>query len=522
MTLLGEGCALPPVPHHPPPKETCQMPTLPPKTKTETQAQKSLSERDAEAKKPKPEAKKVEREPVYPEVDAVVCRGDRALTYDKMKAILHWETEDEHNARVKAQNPYAYRNGKAKDVGFGDDYLLKDVAGKKVRCWNNTKNRPFSEPWSTALAINLLLSGPGTPKEKRHWKCNGESFIVGVYAQVLSGQHRGVGLMIAVQLWRLAKQLHSEGKSQDFKAFGKAWKADEQAEWLKSWPSEPVLETVYVRGIDESPDTTRTIDNVKPRSLSDVFYTSDVLASVKKPGERAEVTRMLATAVDLMWKRTGVDSRYQTHAESVDFLDRHKSLMKCVQHVFQENKDRAFSGMKLSPGQLACLMYLMAAAKTDPDKYHGLRSEKACDLSLFDQAKGFMVELIKSENSALEAAVDVLSQLVESEEGARASEKRTVLVKAWNLWAAGEKVTGQKVLPETAEDSDGNLIYVNHPSCGGIDLGDKPSHDEETAEADAQAEEERKAVAAERVKELDAKAEEARKARIKQNGHAKK
>src|SRR5690606_15078440 len=65
-------------------------------------------------------------EVVYDKVSVKICREDKALTADDAKKILGWTEEPE---------------GKS----WGNDYLLKDVQGRKIVCVNNTTNRPLQD-----------------------------------------------------------------------------------------------------------------------------------------------------------------------------------------------------------------------------------------------------------------------------------------------------------------------------------------------------------------------------------------
>lgn len=390
---------------------------------------------------------------IYPEEEAKLFKGDKAITFDQMREILGWETEEQYKERIKREKGEAAKEYK---VGFGDEYMLKDPNGKKIRCSHNSKNRPFKEPWAKALCQDILLSGPGLPLAKRRFRFNGEALILGRYGSVISGQHRGAGFMLAVLEWR-----------------------KDPARWKFSWPTEPVFETVATLGISEDQDTIRTIDNVQPRSLSDVLFTSDVFAKITNSVRRKEVTGYLAKAVDLLWKRVNIQTRYQTTAESCDFLDRHKNLLKCVKHVFDENgggekAGRALSALSISPGEVAALMYLMACSKSSPEEYEKTWSEKGLNFTLMEKAEQFVSRLALGNEGApdFEPLRKVLGQIVTDEDGATSTEKRALLANAWNLFVQDKPITEAGIALKYGEDEAGVKRLIEFPSVGGIDKGD--------------------------------------------------
>jgi len=145
---------------------------------------------------------------VYPDVEVRVCVGNEALTCAHAKQLLGWKTE-------------------TRTVKFHDRYLFKDEENCKVQCSCNRKNRPFDDSWARSIAQDIL---------NKRWKLNLETIIIGRDGQVLSGQHRLIGLILACQLW----QKHSY--------------------WSKVWNTEPSIETLVAFGADESEEATRTLD----------------------------------------------------------------------------------------------------------------------------------------------------------------------------------------------------------------------------------------------------------------------
>lgn len=390
----------------------------------------------------------VEKELLYEEVNVAVYSTQKPLgpiTLDVAVDMLGWETEDQYKLRKKVGLASAKTI-----IGYGEHYLLKDANSKKVNCWHNARNRPFTEAHAKALAQEILNSGPLLPKRQRRWKLNGEAIIIGQYGQVLSGQHRLIGLILAIQEW-----------------------VKNTEKWDHIWPEQPFIESVVSFGIDEEEDTTRTMDNVKPRVLSDVFYTSDIFRNMG-PEARKESSRYLAYAVDLLWKRTGADVKYQTHGESCDFLDRHKRLLEAVRDLYGDNKDRSISTLKLSAGHCAALMYLMASGKSDQDSYSSLRTETCLDFSMWDKAREFFIGLgsgIKRFDVVREALGKVLD--LEDEGTGSVVEKHGVLCKAWDFFLRNEEFTLENLKVATGiDEKTGNVKLVEFPTVGGIDLGD--------------------------------------------------
>ena len=410
---------------------------------------------------PVPTTKKPEPTVVYPEIRTEPYIGSDAIGIDLMKELLGWEDEDSYRIRVQK----GATNSKKAVVGFGDEYLLKDPAGKKVRCWYNTKNRPFSLRWAQALAQSILHSGPGIPVEKRIWQVNGEPMIFGRYGQCLSGQHRGIGLILAVYEYR---------KNKDY--------------WLENggWSADPVLETILIVGIDESPRTTRTIDNVKPRTLSDVFYTSDVFSKLTQP-QREMCSKILQTAVNLLWKRTGVSDdeakKFQVHGESVSFFERHPKLLECVDHIYSLNSGgagRRLVAANLSAGLAAGLLYLTGCSNSDPDEYYGgvhARSERCLDWGGWQLACDFWTHLAEGTDQFVPVK-DALGLLVdpESGEGGRQIEKIATIARAWQMYMNGTDFDAESLKLEYHRDPVTGktelVIDDDFPDFSGIDKGE--------------------------------------------------
>lgn len=406
-----------------------------------------------------------ERKVVYPELKLELACGENALTESIVEQLLGWEDEERYSARVKG--------GK-----FGEDFLLKDVEGRKVRCWHNNRNRPFTLAHADSLGqdvLNRVWAGPmtiGMGSDGMIVTINCENIIISRYAEVISGQHRLIGFKRACMIWRKHNHI-----------------------WRGKWPECPVLETSIAFGVSEDPRVIQTLDNVRPRTLADVFYTSEIFRDLN-PSERKECSRMLQFATDMLWIRTGADrigSRkvFQTHSESRSFLDNHPRLQtECIHHLFSENKDRALSTLRLSPGQMAAICYLMGACGTDGDDYRNMDpapEERGVNWEHWERAKQFFV-LLSADAEEVKPVRDALGMLVDAEtgNGGRLSEKLSILSKAWNRFSALEPITEEDLVLETVQNEHDMNVFVGHSNFGGIDVGDEKTTKDGEAEVTAE------------------------------------
>lgn len=463
------------------------------------------------AEQPKPDPKG--GEVLYPEFAVKAKIGADAITYEVMKDILWWESEPEYTARMVALNPKIKEDAaKFSDkllAQKGVEVLCLDEEGRKVVCWNNAHNRPFDLPWAMRYKQEFLNGC---------WAVNGEAFIIGDRGNVLSGQKRGVGFMLAVQAWRKDPEKYKE-----------------------VWPTEPVYETVLAIGVKEDSRTVATLDNGQPRSDADTIFTSEIYAGLSPAGKK-ECSRMLAKATDFLWARTG-EARghegqvvYKTPSEAARFREDHPKLMKAVKHLYEENKDRAISGLKLSPGMCAAICYMQGCSTSDGDSYRAGDPpvEKGLKWDNWTKAQEFWTELAKAGSegkgqSKLHAAVaTALGMLVDPDDGTqgRLSEKLVILAKAWELFAAGKKFN-ESDLEIGYVERDGKTILDPDQTLGfgGIDLGPgKPKAAEEPEVTEPEAKATREQIAKEaiqRVEETPAQ-EKARRDAVLKAAEAKK
>jgi len=387
-------------------------------------------------KEPKPREKSVaevarDREVVYPEITADVCRGETAITAEDAKQLLGWE-----------------------DVAEGGGNYVREIyslAKIRVRLNNNVTNRPIYTAVVQTLKQEML---------RRKWLLNGEPIIVGQTGLLLNGQHTLIALVLADREWQADK--------------------DRFAEY---WPTPPVIEKVVVSGVNEDDTTVNTMDTCKPRSLADVLYRSDYFASLT-PGERRRVAKMTEYAIRLMWLRTG--AKYDafaprfTHAEALDFLARHPKLLDAVKHVHEEDGDEHQLARYTSPGYLAALMFLMGSSNTDPEEYRSSvhPDESSLDWSRWNDASSFVV-LLAAGGKEVSAVRAVMAASIEQGNLSNA-ERWAILSNAWLAFSDKSPLTEKSLLLQYETDPDGNRHLIEQPSVGGIDLGDPEQGDEES------------------------------------------
>lgn len=411
----------------------------------------------------------VQRPTLYKELTVngkVIKPEDCVISVALAKKLLGWESEKDYTVRMMKEKP----GTKEEQAQFSNEILEKmgaqilierDEEGERVVCWHNCRNRPFDLGHSKKLAQDILNRNWAGPLTMPGETVNGETIIIGRTGQVESGQHRLVALILASQIW-----------------------IKQKLKWESKWPTEPVLESLIVQGVSESPNVLRTLDNVKPRTLSDVFYTSDLFLTLT-PIERKECSRMLDRAVDFLWTRTGASKKsYQTHSESLGFVERHPKVLQCLRHLFDENKDRVISNLRLSAGQCAGILYLQGSSASDGDEYRAMDvpTEKKLNWDNWDKALEFWVRVGKDATaSPVGPITESLAMLVDPEEGTqgRTIEKHAILAKAWHLFLVGDPITVERLELET-EVKDGKNKLVEFPDFGGIDLG--PPHTSESIE----------------------------------------
>lgn len=410
------------------------------------------------------------------------------LTADQMKEIIGWTTEEENMARGVETHP----GSNPDDYRFWEDYLLTDTNKDKIRCTKNLKNRPFNYSWCSRLAQDILNSGPGLPDESRRWQFNGETIIVSNQGNVISGQHRGIALILANQMWE----------------------SDETGHWKEIWPTPPTLDCLVVHGVSEEHHVLRTIDNVKPRTLSDVLYTMDDTYVEGTPKVRAKLCRYLDYAIRFLWSRTGQEldafAPKRTHGEAIDFVNRHPKLIECVQVIYDISKrQKSILEDCIGIGYAAGLLYLMGSSDSKPEKYENMTppSEDGLKWGRWKDAVKFWETLAdgdpKSDNRnvfkalrmarmPMEALGEEASEtdgfiFVKGKYGGSNAERVACIVKCWYCWVEGKTITPKRIELKYEQDDNGLWHMPECPAVGGIDLGD-PKEQEEEVEGTGQEE----------------------------------
>jgi hypothetical protein len=356
-----------------------------------------------------------------------------------------------------------------------DSYDLVDAFGTRIVLKNNYGNRPLRKGLANDWKLEIL---------KRHWKLNGESFIVGRHGMIISGQHRGVGLVLAAQEW---------SKPSNFS-------------WHSVWGTpgkngtEPTIPLLVVYGISEDDGTVNTVDTGAPRKGSDAIFRSDLFRNYGVK-DRRFLSRSMEFAVRTVWDRTGQeDSAYtphMQHTDMFDFVDSHKRLRDAVEFIWKTNNDgssnspaRGYIARHIGQGVAAGLMFLMGASKSDYSKYHTKRktreaSQRYCDFTHWDRARAFWAEFAAASKQFRGDApkISPLLPLMRAMEAERVDgrpadlDKRIILIiKAWRSWLTREGEMTERDLQIAYKVHSTGVRYVDpdhYPEIGGIDTAPK-------------------------------------------------
>lgn len=413
-----------------------------------------------------------------------IPEDDLMVTAEDAKTLLGWETESEHEARLtEGVSPEV---ASKMNVKYGAEYDLLDYNGEKVRLSNNTRNRPLNPSWMQQLAQDILND---------NWQFNGEAWIIGETGLALSLQHRALAL-----IW--AEQVRSyEGDDEEKQA--------KAAHWQELHPEPLTIPALVVRGVKETPDVTRTLDNVRPRSLTDVLFADTSLFHKTSKADREKLCRITDYAIRTVWYRTGESldafSPHRTHSESLEFLSRHPRLLKAVNHIFTETNKKNAEGEKTSvlaeyitPGTAAGLMFLMGASTSDRERWDNADTpnDRHLDFERWETAEMFWAGVGDAKNQEFTPIRKAIANCGNPDTGASAPVpvKIAVLVNAWNEYVdENGAMTVKNIMPEFGPvDDNGRRPLVGIPSVGGIDLGDpkevQKAQEEEEAAAAAEAE----------------------------------
>lgn len=391
--------------------------------------QKSKKTEKAEKKAKKPDPRKTERQIVYAEPAVENCVGEKALTAERAKVLLGWEAEEG-------------------DVKFGQDYQLVDLEGRKIRLYNNMKNRPLYLSNVHNLKQEMLM---------KRWKWNTETIGVGATGQIVNGQHRLIAIVFAEQ--------ERTSEAHKFR-------------WMEYWDGPVSIETVIAFGSPEDDETVNTIDTGKSRSLPDVIYRSDYFAKLKD-ADRKPASRMLAIATTTLWDRTGAAGSAgsllrRTHTESLKFIERHPRLLKAVGRIYELDGTRSITHYVGSAGAAVACLYLMGASSTDGDVYWNADppSEKKISWDNWEEAERFW-ELFSQGDKAVDAVRAKIADLSDPENEGQFSTPaiQAVLAFAWAAFKENGRVAKDDLTLQFHKDADGFYELKSYPDFGGIDKG---------------------------------------------------
>lgn len=426
---------MPQAPSKPTKKNPPKKPNNSTKTDTKSPSQSSSKKPPTDSSKTseKQSAKLTEERKHYDKkVSILSAETGNALTDTVAKGIMGWQEE--------------IGEGKFDNA----EVMLKDENSKRIRCCNNTKNRPY-DPLQVSMLMQEILKG--------NYQLNMENLIIGEWGAVLSAQHRLIALILACQVW--------EKNPADYPF----WK-----------DKRPTIDTTFAIGCSEDDKVVNTMDTGKPRSFADVIYRSHHFAKMV-PKDRKFAAKRLEAAVRMMWERTGASENHmaahRTHAEGLEFIRRHPKLVECVVHISDENSGDGRINEYLHPGKCAALMYLMASSTTERnvkpgDKLYGdkgtLASEKLLDFEMWDKASEFWVVLGNGTDKTFKPLEKAISTYQEEHGEPSADIRTALLIKAWLAFAENGKLVPSDLNLGFTLKND-RRVLESMPCCGGIDLG---------------------------------------------------
>lgn len=401
-----------------------------------------------------------EKSPAPPKKGKAPPVAAREVIYPAPKALMYADGKHLTAAIAKQLLGFGPAHAGATDGVF-------TIAGEKVFLANNRKNRPLRPVDPLVQEIR-----------RKRWKFNGESIIIGKTGLVEDGQHRLIALLEAAADW-----------------------AKHPGEWKEfGWEEEPYIECIVVLGIEESDDVVNTLNTGNSRTFADVLFLGKHFAKVKTK-DRKNLAKITDYAVRTLWKHTlakedPFSPQYRSHAESIDYLDRHPRLIKAAIHVYEENQGDREDTNRLSRyvslGTAAGLMYLMGCSGTihENEKNTGYTqvpscSEKQLDFGNWEQALEFWT-LLAGGASQVKALIKAIGDLPD---GGTPGERCALIALAWAAFVDGKTITPKTVDLATAigyeKDQYGASVLAYHPSVGGIDLigGSRVSEVEEDEEA---------------------------------------
>lgn len=364
------------------------------------------------------------------------------LTGEVAKQLLQWQTEEDATKELP-------KDGKEKKADFKDDYILKDLHGNKVRCLANVHNRPFYSGLANDWKLEIL---------RRQWKWNGEAIIIDETGMDQDGQHRLIGLVLAIQEWEQDKA-----------------KPVAEQKWQKLWPTEPYMESTVVLGVSSDDNVINTMNTGKKRSAEDAIYRGEWCQS-KPTKDRLDLAKICGKAIKFIWDRTSFGDASlaprRPHSELFEFLSRHPRIKECSEAIYQTAEGNKLSEM-IPLGTAAGLLYLMGSSATNVDDYNGINSEEAIDWALWEKAYDYFVD-IGDNGKDTEVVRDILLDIPNDMGPFGYRLRMGVLIKGWHLYSDNKKLTKEKVEIATDRNGDGQLVIAESPRVGGIDVEFEP------------------------------------------------
>jgi hypothetical protein len=444
-------------PEVPPTAESKPLdPDAKPKTGSAKSSGKKSGKKAAEEKPaaPAPPAKP-EPKVIYDAIDVRLFIADpnrswtgkpEPLTDEVAKKLVGWKEESDN-------------------VKFNKDYRLIDRYGRKIRCTQNARNRPFYPNLAEAWALEVL---------RRKWEFNGETMIIDKYAFVHDGFHRLIGLILACQDWELdLTRTPAERAERQHPTTG----------WRDGyWTERPYVETLVALGIEGSDKVVNTIGTGKPRGLGDVLYRSEWFRDLPEK-EKRHASMVAKGAVNLIWNRTAQGlvslAPHRPHSESMEFLEHHPNIVKAVKFIREENDPDGKISAFVQLSQAAALLYLMSCSTSDSAKYDKEGTEKSLDFTMWDMAETFWVDIARNGKTTEHLRESLLS-IPEGAGGEYTQALRCGLViKAWNRHADGLPIDRESIALASAIDPESQRpVLTEKPLLGGIDVGGPPKKSE--------------------------------------------
>ena len=475
---------------------------------------------------------------LHPAIRSEVYDGDSALRAADARDMLGHQTLNEFLAEQADQHEEVSADDLKGKLELPQVTYKSPITKEECICWNSLFNRFIDAQATTVIGEQRqdILTGnwagpttlegetegvyggeepfslnghtylPGDKISVPLGTVNGEPIIVSQRGQITSGLKRLLALIDAREEW------------------------DRNPEKYPKWKTEPVLETTVIYGTSDDPRIVQTNDNTHARTESHTFFVGGSAGRILgkpndsiPPKERNELCRAFQGAVDFLWRRATVGKYwgFKTNRTAQEFADAHPMLYKCLKFIYQNNNKKnswALSrGLRITPGVLAAVMYLMAQGRSEAHKWrNGPATEKKLDKSLWGQAESYWSGMAKpdKEGKLFVMTSDIIAALHSLEDeglGGRISEKLCVIANSWALYLEGTKKFSEENLTlKYGRDAKGNVVIIDAPDFGGIDRGPQFSAPAESGEDDEDEELPEEEMEARKVEAK--KAEEERKA----------